>query len=699
MSAQLSIQRLNALYLVPRELPEADAGAARSVLDAVMRRRLAEMCGQLMTHVLSENDPSVWLIRRLDLDLALDVGVVDEERLSRAWASRIAASLARVIARGPDGESVMRFPDRAAYLAHFLRDMAEGRAWEKWQYDSLATLRNLPSSAGMREALLREPEQTENTLLYLARRGWLEQMLVVMTEGDVLRVYEACTGTRAFVDSVDEERKIIDSLLNVWHAAPVRAASSGIANAPNALRLYLALRLKSPETSARGSLRSVIYHLLGFAEILRRINEPEELLLSLMRGKLAKAIEQAHGGGMTLHLESLPFIQRTANGNQAWLAKLAQAVSLNVPAVVLDEKEEKPRILNSACGGLFLLMPAMLDLNLHGLIEATPYPASEEANKERWLRYLLFLKICRARSVDAAYDFVPRFLAGLDELPSFADLQDFSQSATAKMNQAVLWLLLEELARRGRVDGNYLAAELIAREKAGGSDEVLLLRDIVSDTWVYAAHVIDDAATLRASLERGLKTVRQATGNAPACLLVEKNLASRLETETLGGQLAEMIPDERMRALLSASQPNEEEMAHVWISEAVELTEHLSETLCQYLSRRRPAAAELAYFSLTDADPAFITDEGFDLVWSLVARALMKEFAARLVNFGWSSAEYLSRNFLEGMSTVQVESGRIDVRLARSPLHILLRIAGMDEQSYTIPWLNDTQVTLSLMPE
>lgn len=697
MSAQLSIRRLNATYIVPRELP--DAGAARSQLDGAMRRRLASMCRQLLPHVLDESDTSVWLIRQLDLDLSLDVGVVDEELLTRAWATRIAASLARTIARGADGQRVMRFPDRAAYLAHFLRDLAEGMAWEKWHYEPLSTLRSLQSSAAMREALLREPEQMENVLLHLARRGWLEQSLSVMTEGDVLRVYEACAGPHLGSASPQEERKIIEALLAVWRFAAVRPTQSGIAQAHNALKLYLALRLKSPDVANLDSLASAINHLLGFVEILRRTNELDRLLSSLCRGKLGEAIEQARAVGVSLHLESLPFIQRLAGGDEVWLAGLAQAVSNNVPAALSSDKETEPRIINSTCGGLFLLMPAMLDLNLHRVIEAAPYPDPEKWKQEQLLRYLLFLKLVRSRSIDAAYDFVPRYLAGFDDLPPLTALHHFSQAATDEMNQVCLWLLVEELARCGRTDGNYLAAEWITSENTSGKDEVLLLRDIATDAWVYAAPCGDGPTRIRETLERGLTTVREVTGNSPACLLIEKSLDTRLEVATLAGILARATPDERTRAMFSSRLAGEEELPSLWTGGGAELPEHLIQMLDQYLLQRRPAAPDLAYFSLMNCDPAIIADDRFDLVWSLVARATMKEFALRLMNFGWSSAEYLSRNFLEGMSTLLVESGRVDVRLARAPLHVMLSIAGMNEQLYTVPWLNNTQVALSLMPE
>lgn len=703
MSAQLSIERLNATYLIPRGLLEREAGEARHRLDAAMRHRLADMCHRMLERVLDTGDASVWLIRKLDLDMTLDVGAVDEETLTRVWASRIAASLARTFARGADGETVMRFPDRAAFLAHFLRDLADGRAWEKWYYNSLDTLRSLPASAAMREALIREPEQMKQALLHLARRSWLEQSLSVMSEGDAQRLYKACVGAEASADSEAGERKTVQALLAVWQTAHVRASAGSVANAHNALRLYLALRIKSAGASD-GATQRIINHLLGFAEILRRMSDPEAFLSALTRGKLAEAIELAREGGATLHLESLPFIQRLAAQDKDWLSHAAQTLSANTPATISKEKAAAARrIVNSSCGGLFLLLPAMQALDLNALIEAAPYPDSEETDKAQALRYLLFLKCCRARSLETAYDFVPRFLAGFDELPSFEKLQELSLAATAEMDRASLWLLLEALILRGRVEGIHLAAELIATAESDGED-VLLLTDITSDAWAFASYVTQ-AQTAQDVLERGLKTIRQATGNAAASLLMDRNLDALIEAQTLAGHLSRVTDSEQMREMLTAHGTETEERPRLWTDaktqqgEQTESFESLSKMLSQYLSHRRPAASELAYFSLLNFEPLKIESRGFDLAWSLVARALMKEFAARLVNFSWSSAEYLSRNFLEGMSIVQLEGGQVEVKLARAPLHIMLRIAGMDEQSYTISWLNETQVTLSLMPE
>ena len=74
----------------------------------------------------------------------------------------------------------------------------------------------------------------------------------------------------------------------------------------------------------------------------------------------------------------------------------------------------------------------------------------------------------------------------------------------------------------------------------------------------------------------------------------------------------------------------------------------------------------------------------------------MRAFARRLMGFDQSSLEYLYHNFLAGTSTVHVQQDLVEVQLPCSPLHVIVRMAGVDGQSYALPWLNDMQVTLAL---
>jgi hypothetical protein len=77
-----------------------------------------------------------------------------------------------------------------------------------------------------------------------------------------------------------------------------------------------------------------------------------------------------------------------------------------------------------------------------------------------------------------------------------------------------------------------------------------------------------------------------------------------------------------------------------------------------------------------------------------VAMGVMRDFAGRLPGFAQSSLTHLRANFLDISASVQSESGRRVVRLARPPLDIVLNMTGMSRASYRIPWLHNKQLVL-----
>ncbi len=81
---------------------------------------------------------------------------------------------------------------------------------------------------------------------------------------------------------------------------------------------------------------------------------------------------------------------------------------------------------------------------------------------------------------------------------------------------------------------------------------------------------------------------------------------------------------------------------------------------------------------------------------TLFARAALRGFAARLIGFEWSSAAYLRERFLTGMSIAELTPGAIDLRLAESPLKIIMQMAGIDGETLALPWLPDTLIRLRL---
>jgi len=75
-----------------------------------------------------------------------------------------------------------------------------------------------------------------------------------------------------------------------------------------------------------------------------------------------------------------------------------------------------------------------------------------------------------------------------------------------------------------------------------------------------------------------------------------------------------------------------------------------------------------------------------ELTFGVAARALLRNFSGRLMGFSQSGLEYLFGNFLDVPASVQTSSGQSIVRVGRPPLHIVLNLAGMNRQSYTLSW-------------
>ena len=117
---------------------------------------LAQALVRALAPWFSNTDSSLWLIRQLDVELEIDADCA-REQLARAWVAQIARSMAVAIQDGSDGENVLWFPSRAAYLAKFLADIADGRAWSRWYYASFQGLEPLPVSAVLRTSVCESP--------------------------------------------------------------------------------------------------------------------------------------------------------------------------------------------------------------------------------------------------------------------------------------------------------------------------------------------------------------------------------------------------------------------------------------------------------------------------------------------------------------------------------------------------------------
>lgn len=150
----LFIERLHNRYLVPAD--DAVSAELRDRCESSIRIELHSALAQVLDRSFDPQDSSVWFVRKLSLDFALS-SQIDQGVAPRVWAQQIGSRLIEAL-RQPDDNEVIRFPDRAAYLAHFLLDLAGGSAWEKWYYTPFAGLRALSVTAALRTAILDQPE-------------------------------------------------------------------------------------------------------------------------------------------------------------------------------------------------------------------------------------------------------------------------------------------------------------------------------------------------------------------------------------------------------------------------------------------------------------------------------------------------------------------------------------------------------------
>ena len=104
---------------------------------------------------------------------------------------------------------------------------------------------------------------------------------------------------------------------------------------------------------------------------------------------------------------------------------------------------------------------------------------------------------------------------------------------------------------------------------------------------------------------------------------------------------------------------------------------------------------DLSHFSLDRLLPEPEPDDAC----SRAALQLTRQFARRLMGLERSSPAYLFRNVISGHATIRRTPERIVVRLRPRPLQIVLRMAGLTNFNFVLPWLPDTEILIEMPDE
>jgi hypothetical protein len=648
-------------------------------VDRSVAEELPDSCAFRLGHWRALADEGMWLIRNLNLNFTLDLSKPGAGEVGAAWSDLLVARLAEIISGGADSdEGVLHFPSRAAYIAQFVLDLSGGRAWSKWYYEEFHSLAMLSTSRAIAEVFTCETREGARAIVQLAKTGRIDQLLPSLTEADARIICRRCFGG---AQAGASRSPWVGRLLEVWREEPTHPARGTSSTFHHALRWLALVSLRFPALEMDSSACAAAEGLLEVRRVLEEMRSPtmaDRLVRKLVEGTITidEAIDFASQKGRSSCARALRFLMEAAQGDSDWAVQAA-AVLLKEqipPAAAILAGES----MVSGFAGMFLLGPGLVRLNelLEAVLRQNENGQNEHANEvASFLRYLILVKCAgSARTLDASCDTALRLLSGCPR----AQLREGLQGCPAFDLGHTYSLLLRDLPALTGCEARSLLAEAITMP--GQGRELILLRDLARNEWLYAALLEPGTGSRESSLVTGLDLLRESVSNS-AILLLHPSLAEMTESAALRGQVDHIvridnpINAEEVAAILSAGRSTPGSIT--------------PQSLRQMLG---PSEHELSYFSLTNDWPDF--DPMLDIFGTLLARAVMRQFARCLMGFQASSPEHLQRNFLEGAGTVRNLTERIEVELPRSPLSLVLQLSGMTRQSYAVPWLEGKEVCL-----
>jgi hypothetical protein len=365
--SRLSIARLHNVYLAPGNLPAPDE--LRQRCDGAISSHLPEALAGALHRSLPAQDPGVWFVRRLAVDFTVNTDLHSAD-LPEVWAREIARAWSGMLASHELDADVLHFPNHAAYLAHFLLDLAEGFAWGKWHYRSFAGLRLLPVSAALRTAVCAEASVGLGAMSLLPPHQ-VATVIRALSATDAERVL-AHLGSGPAAGEVDA----FQLLDEVWEAGLVFPP---VEEERRALTLFLAAS-RNNQQLAGASLRQSVVASVRVARLIDQAGAELGYHLAVLgQGSLA-ALYDAFGARDAATLES--FLQCEPECRQRLLIKIAGRTGAGMG----DRKETR----FTSFGGMFLLLPLLDELPLRHAVQGWPEP--EEWNALSLARLLILAK-------------------------------------------------------------------------------------------------------------------------------------------------------------------------------------------------------------------------------------------------------------------------------------------------------------------
>jgi hypothetical protein len=596
--SSLSIHTLRSLYLVDADHPSQYEVGAK--LDHIATRKLHPAISATLSRRLPESAGDIWLIRRLNLEVDLNLSSCDEQ-LAGAWATQAADSLIQILDRDAEADGVLHFPDRAAYLAHFLRSLADESAWGKWYFREFAGLRSLPLSAALRTALCRDARTGLAALLRLPEAE-VQKVIGVLNDHDANLVLDGIAN-----EDFNSAAPLMRESLN-----PAQLGLRGMrgSESNDALELYLRVR-KASDSGTGSELKRFVTAVVW----LVRQCEPSDTVVDLLAAlRCGTASELYKIAGPVSAERLVPLL----GASEKWLREVAH----HQPLAAKEPSRDSRRY--TFHGGIVFLLP-LLDAMPIATATST-WPSLGRTPAAVAVRFLILLKTTgTGNAARMFHDAVVRDLLGIAADVDAASLSHWQRSLSRRQ---LLQFQIE-----------------IARWQIENTIDDRVSPNVF--TWQRNPRLVACVDDLHDSLMFALPDCRSS-----------RALVSKAASDCS----AKFAPPlEEQSPALDVPTPQTDQAA-----------------LC----------GDLAFLRLPSS---LMGTSCSDLTFSVAARTLLRAFSGRLPGFSHSSLEYLHRNFLDIHATLEVEPqddqpDHCNVLLTSPPLHVVLSLAGMNRQTYSVSW-------------
>ncbi|MDX1413872.1 MAG: hypothetical protein R3293_06755, partial [Candidatus Promineifilaceae bacterium] len=175
----------------------------RERLDRLAIAEVAPTVANALSHVFA-GDETVYVLRQVTAPLWLNYheGQTEKE-LAQEWGRQLRGRIVRSIAADPgDGRNLQCLDNKAHYIARFVIDLVNGRAWDAWYYGTFQSFRASSTGQTLHEVLMANKRQIAAVLGYLNQAGALEKLLGELEPHQIASFWQEGLGASPLYDAV-----------------------------------------------------------------------------------------------------------------------------------------------------------------------------------------------------------------------------------------------------------------------------------------------------------------------------------------------------------------------------------------------------------------------------------------------------------------------------------------------------------------